>query len=387
MSEGIAGMTRKFCWGLALLLVFAGSCSAYSSTIDGPLGANFNGEYRDIHSADLNRAGVHWIRGFIAMNRETSATVDAAPAVAGSLDAKAQSFHVILTLKWNLRQSGVPQPGTSQYTETIATLNTLLARVMGKVDILEIGNEPYLETPKGERDSQMNPFYEAMARDVIAFRRNHCAAPCTTELFMGALNRLNVPAVREAPSVRQWLAFVKATPEIRGVDIHPHVKSYKDSISFVEDVVKSIRPDQQFLVTEFSLVWDWKAHMGDRVPAAFAQQYGVPTDMRMWQAIRAALQSPYTQEEWDTLLEDSSWFAAQKNFIRDEMKLFQDTKQLAVATYGFEQGASMTRNFGPDSVPWLLNSVYARRTVQEPPGAPAPTNPYWFNSFRQLDAK
>lgn len=380
-------MKKKLWWGLLALILIAGASYAFPAPVHDALGANFNGEYQDVNYADLNRAGVHWIRGFIAMNRQTSADVHAAPALASSLDAKARGFHVILTLKWDFRQTGVPRPGSIRYAQTIATLDALLARAMGKVDILEIGNEPYLETPEDQRESQLNPFYEAMARHAIAFKESKCTSPCSTELFMGALNRLNVPAVRQDACVQRWLAFVKATPEIRGVDIHPHVASFKDSIPFVRDVVRSIRPDQQFLATEFSLVWYWKAHMDDPVPGGFARQYGVSADTRMWQAIRAALQQPYTQEEWTALLEGSTWFAAQKNFIQDELKLFRDTRQLAVATYGFEQGASMARNFGPNSAPWLLNSVYARRTVREIPGAPAPANPYWLEAFEKLDAK
>jgi hypothetical protein len=124
--------------------------------------------------------------------------------------------------------------------------------------------------------------------------------------------------------------------------------------------------------------------MNDPVPAAFAQQYGVPADMRMWQAIKAAIQDPFTQEKWNALLEDSRWFAAEKSFIPDEMKLFRGTKHLAVATYTFEQGSLMTRNFVPTKPPWVLNCVYARRTVRETPGAPAPTNPYWLQAIKQL---
>lgn len=202
---------------------------------------------------------------------------------------------------------------------------------------------------------------------------------------MGALNKLDAPAVRQAPWVKRWLAFVRATPEINGVDIHPHVASFQQSVPFVRYVLKGIRPDQQFLVTEFSLVWYWKAHMHDRVPPIFAQRYGMSTKLQMWQAVHAAILHPFSQEEWNDLLTGSSWFAAQRLYIQEEVRLFRGTGRLAVACYSFEQQASMTRNFGPKSVPWLLNSVYARRTVREAPGGTAPTNPYWFTAFKQID--
>lgn len=44
----------------------------------------------------------------------------------------------------------------------------------------------------------------------------------------------------------------------------------------------------------------------------------------------------------------------------------------------------MVRDIGPDSVPWLLNSVYSDLTAQpSADGTPAP-NPAWYEEFRAL---
>ena len=83
-------MRKRQWWSLLALILIAGATCLHAAPPDGVLGANFNGEYQDINYRDLNRVDTHWIRGFIAMNRESPANVTAARAVTESLAAKAQ---------------------------------------------------------------------------------------------------------------------------------------------------------------------------------------------------------------------------------------------------------------------------------------------------------
>lgn len=369
---------------LVVLSVIAGTAAA-QVPLDGSLGANFNGEYQDVNFSDLGDAHAHWLRGFLNMTEVNLRTPGAELAISTTLSAEANGFHTIFTLKWPFQHSGIPQANSQRYKSTLLQLDSVLPLVMGKVDIIEIGNEPYWETPAGQRGRQLNDFYEAMALHIIAYRKMHCEAHCRTHLFMGALNRLNRPEVRNAQWVKRWLDFARITPEIEGIDIHPHVDSLAASRPFVEYTLKHLRPDQKFLATEFSLVWYWKSHMDDPVPADFAREYKLSANLKMWQAIAAAISDPFSQQEWNDLLEQSPWFAARNHYIDRQVALFRSTGRLAVACYGFEQGTSMTRKFGHNSVPWLLNSVYARHTVRSGVSADPPTNPYWLSSFRKLN--
>ena len=86
-----------------------------------------------------------------------------------------------------------------------ARLDAVLPLVMGKVYILEIGNEPYIESRREDRDLDLNAFYEAMAARIIAFRRQHCGDGCRTRLFMGSLTQLETPG-QETPSTERWMA-------------------------------------------------------------------------------------------------------------------------------------------------------------------------------------
>src|SRR3546814_2746180 len=133
----------------------------------------------------------------------------------------------------------------------------LLPLVMGKVDSLVIGNEPYFETREQDRDLDLNAFYETMAGRIIAYRSANCGSDCKTKLYMGALNRLDLKK-NITPSTERWLAFVKATPAIEGVNIHPHVPKIELSKAFLDYILPRMRPEQTFIVTEFSLVGWWQ---------------------------------------------------------------------------------------------------------------------------------
>jgi hypothetical protein len=367
----------------ALAALSANGAPATRAPLNGALGANFNEHYEDVDFAELRRANDRWIRGFVTMPQVDPANAGAHRAIATTLEAERRGFRTILTLKWPMKETGIPGAGSPGFDRAMAELDSVLPLVIGKVDILEIGNEPFIESPKSEQDGRLNAFYEAMATRVIAYRTRHCPGACRTRLFMGALNRLNQPAMRTAATER-WLRFIRETPQIDGVDIHPHVRSLQDSKPFLSYVLPRLRPDQTFIATEFSLVWYWKQHLRDPVPASFASRYNFAPKTQVWQAIAQAIASPFPQEEWDELLTASPWFAERRDFLTNEMEMFRGTGRLAVATYGFKQGGSMVRTFGPDSVPWLLNSIIASRTVQQRADGTEGTNPYWFAEFRKL---
>jgi hypothetical protein len=63
----------------------------------------------------------------------------------------------------------VPVPGSEAFERELRRLDGLLPRVVGDVDVLVVGNEPFLETREEDRDGgRLSDFYEAIARRVIA---------------------------------------------------------------------------------------------------------------------------------------------------------------------------------------------------------------------------
>ncbi|WP_186456766.1 hypothetical protein [Sphingomonas suaedae] len=344
----------------------------------GVLGGNYNEHYQDIDIVDLQKANAQWIRTFVRL-----AQGDRDAAIAKLLDTGDQGYKTILSLKWVFEQRDFPQPGTPAMQTEINRIDSLLAQVMGKVDILVIGNEPYIDTAQQYADADLNAFYELMADRVIAYRTQNCVTDCKTRLYMGALNRLDLPE-RITPSVERWMQYVKDTPQIDGVDIHPHIPRIEASRPFLDYILPRMRDDQRFIVTEFSLIWWWGENQRQTVSTAFADAYGLPHTTYNWEVIKSAVETPFTKKKWDDFLSLSPWFENRKRYLSNQMRIFRNSGKLAVATYAFRQSQQSGENYGPDKTPWILNGVYAPVTVQANPDGSAPFNYAWIDDFRQL---
>lgn len=352
----------------------------------GAIGANYNEHFEDVDWRDLEKADAQWVRLFLPMPQVDRAGAAEHGAIKTILAARDRGYKTILTLKYPYNRVPFPKVDSAEFERQLARTDAVLPLVMGKVDMLVIGNEPFIESRKQDWNANFNAFYERLAKRVIDYRAQHCGADCRTRLYMGALNHLERPAWRTATTER-WLAFVKATPEIDGVNIHPHIRAIEESKPFLDYILPRMRPDQKFIATEFSLVWWWQANMKGTVPAAFADKYGASRDARNWQIIKAALETPFPKTQWDEFLAQSPWFESRKHYLANQMKIFRDTGRLAVATYGFKQGSSMSAAWGPEKTPWLLNSVYAGRTIRPNADGSAAPNYAWIDDFKALQQK
>src|SRR5699024_5783298 len=147
-----------------------------------------------------------------------------------------------------------PEPARAGREAALSRVDAGLTHVISEVARPTIANEPFIESLAEERDDRLNDFYETVAQRVIDFRREHGSSEQRTSLYMGALNRLDL-ADRHTPAAERWMTFIRETPELEGVDIHPHVE-YPDAVQpFLDYLLPRMRADQTFLVTEFSLVW------------------------------------------------------------------------------------------------------------------------------------
>ncbi|GAA3246288.1 hypothetical protein [Nonomuraea helvata] len=378
---------------IALTAVLAASTTTHTATAAegrpvklayGALGANFNQNLDALNYRELREAKAQWVRGFFPMPATDQGDPAAHFAIRKITEAAGRGYDTILSLKFPYDRASFPAPGSAKMSAELARLDRVLPTVLNKVDIITIGNEPFIESLPAERDARLNEFYETVARHVIDYRRAHCGADCRTVLYMGALNRLDLPD-RRTPAAERWMTFVRETPEIEGVDIHPHVPSPQAVQPFLDYILPRMRPRQTFLVTEFSLVHYWKEHLRDTVSTKFAHQYGFAPDTQVWQVIKAAIDKPFSERKWDDFLTSSPWFTSQAGFLRDQLRLYRSTGRLAVATYAFKQDDAMVEDFGPDKTPWLLNSVYAAYTVQ-PRGALSGRG-YWLDDFRALQRR
>ena len=101
-------------------------------------------------------------------------------------------------------------------------------------------------------------------------------------------------------------------------------------------------------------------------------------------ASQARREQLFTQQQWNDFLRMSPWFESRKHFMRNEVRKYRETGQLAVATYGVVQGKAMVTGIDKDKKPWMLNSLYVPLTVQHDEGGGLPHNYTVFDDFTSL---
>lgn len=347
------------------------------------LGANYNEKLIWIEHDELHQVGAQWIRGFIDMHQIDSLHPDQDPNVNALLEAIDAGFKTILSFKWDYNELDFPESSTAEHAAELQLLNRLLPIIMGKVDILVIGNEPFIEAKSGQKDERLNVFYESLADAVIDFRNTHSDL-ASTRLYMGALNRLELPAKR-TPAVERMLRFIASRPELDGVDLHLHISTLEGHKAMLDYALSRIRPNQTFLATEFSVVWHWKKHMTDEASTYFCSKYenNFPTGTKVHEVINSAIHNPMPYAQWEEFLSHEPWYMAYFHFISEAMRLYRATGRLEVATYSFCPMRDRKRPFMATDTPWMLNGVYAPSTVQLTDGVRHENFP-WGEEFRRI---
>ncbi|MGP3985806.1 hypothetical protein [Streptomyces sp. 3N207] len=347
----------------------------------GILGANFNGDPAKVTFDELEGVSATWLRGFFPMRDADKGAISEKPQIKKLLEAKERGYGTVLSLKFPYNEQDIPTPGTDAWKTAFERVKKVLPTIMDRVDILVIGNEPFLETRKNQRDRRLNLFYEKIAQYIIAYRAEHSARK--TKLYMGALNHLDW-ANGQTGATKRWMKFVKKTKDIEGVDIHPHVTSLAGAKKYLDYILPRMRPEQKFLATEFSLVLLWKQHQTDPVSAQFAKKYKDAQGKQVWEVLREATEHRFTQQKWDDFLSMTPWFEDNKTYLQDQLEQFRKTERLAVATYGVSQDEAMTTNFTAKKNPWMLNSLYCPYTVRQGKGGLPGRNRVWIDQFRAL---
>ncbi|AGP59463.1 hypothetical protein [Streptomyces rapamycinicus] len=356
----------------------------------GVLGANFNEDPTRVDRDALNALDATWVRGFVPMDTIKDGTDPSRQrAIQNLLELREQGFGTILALKFQFSKEDqtVPSPTGEEMKAELAAVDEVLRTVLDKVDILTVGNEPFLETHAEERLTKLNPFYQEVAKHVIAYRKKRFPDGCRTHLYMGALNHLDDPEMI-SDATRDWIEFVNDTPQLEGLDIHPHVTSAQAAQKYLDYVLRWLDDDKKFLVTEFSLVNHYEKQMTRNIPADFVDAYEKDLDItretKVWQLLKLAAEQRFTQQQWNDFLRMSPWFESGKHFMRDEVRKYRETGRLAVATYGVVQQKAMVTGIDKDKKPWMLNSLYVPLTVQHDEGGELPHNYTVFDDFTSL---
>lgn len=110
------------------------------------LGANYNESLTQIDERELAQVNAEWVRGFLDMHQLGDRDPSQDANVRALLAEKQRGCSVILSLKWNYHDIDFPDLGSMVMDTELARLRRILPVVLGKVDILVVGNEPFIES-------------------------------------------------------------------------------------------------------------------------------------------------------------------------------------------------------------------------------------------------
>jgi hypothetical protein len=137
------------------------------------LGVTYNQFLQSIQEQEVSKLNATWIRGFLDMHLLGNQDLSQNGDIQAMLKAKAHGRRTILNLKWNYETGPFPTPGSTAMTQEVDQLNRVLPVVLGKVDILVIGNEPFIETEAAQNGQPLIDFYRTMADDVSSYWNSH----------------------------------------------------------------------------------------------------------------------------------------------------------------------------------------------------------------------
>lgn len=362
------------------------------------LGANVNENLDWLLPSLMDQSHTSWVRGFVPafqfMRGERSFDTDAGLK---SLNSAAHSGrHVVLSIKWDCKSRGgdgrVPQPDSAKEKQWFKFADDLLDATKGSISILVLNNELLIDTqqpdlePGPDGQIPMVAFLRRLAAHIAAEHRTSADGK-PLPLFAGGWTRLDLEAHRNLRAIRASMEWVKADPNIVGADYHlhqPDMHSTEEAMRFVHAQI----PNKPLIVTEFSLVWKWKAHLEDRVastPAgiSFTHQYGLPSKMTVAEFLNGAFQNRVTPAEWNSFLASQPWFEPDYlSHIAPEMA----ANGVIVATYAFTlnpfpNATKHALHVDANTAPWFLNDLFVPTLVVAPSSTRAAENYGMFDSF------
>lgn len=355
------------------------------------LGANFNEFLHTAQAEPLAVARVGWVRGFLPAldfidgRRELGADA----GLAAFRAAAARGQRVALTLKWNFlqRQERVPTPESAREQACFAF--ALAAARQGRPDVFLLINEYFPDTmpedtlPDAQGKIPMVVFLQRLTAHVAAAGlRDPRGAPLP--LACGGFTRVDLPRMQQHPSLRVLLPWLATAPELAYVNFHLHQQSL-DQYAVALGYMRQHVPTKPFIVTEFSLVWVFRAHLEDALGAsptgrAFAQRHGLAPEMTVRAYVNAAMAQRVPEAQWHAFLNSQPWYDPE--FLRQSCDLME-RHGVTLATYAFlSESSGAQRPLRAGDTPWRLNPIYAERFAVSPdPQRPA-VNPDFFAAFR-----
>ncbi|MEM9830907.1 MAG: hypothetical protein AAF944_09720 [Bacteroidota bacterium] len=368
-----------------LFLLLTLSTIFLNTAIAQELGVNFNETISYAKDPQtISRTETTWVRGFLDFfeyMENPKKLTDPKGDLAAFLNLQKHGFKTILSLKFRFRKATIPYPTSEEAQVYLDFLSEILDHVWGKIDIIVIGNEPYIESKREEWDTKLPAFYKSLCIHTHNYGKGKTALP----IYFGAFNKL-YEQDWQTQGVDEMLDFVRQESWLSGVNIHIHHSSNDQISSIYNYVDERIRRDQKVLITEFSLVHWWKTNNLDSIPGEFAKSYGYPKHQKVHEYILFALNNPRPKQEWDDFLKNSPWFEERKNYLTEAYEIFKSYESFHVATYPYR--IKWGKNYSSTSMPWLINNLIAGVTVKaNPKTGEDQFNYHFIEDFKEIQSK
>jgi hypothetical protein len=371
------------------------------------LGANNNESPTNLDPVLLKRTQTKWVRAFFPashfINGKTSFATD--PEIAAFKRLGDLGHHLFLTIKWDNRKDyastterRVPAPDSAEEKRCFAFASQLLNTFKGHVSGLELVNELTVDThpddlkfgPDGV--APMIRFLQRLAAHLTA--EQHLARDGgPLPLYAGGFTRMDQEKMQNNPVLRSFMQWLSASPLIFGVNFHIHQQSlgqFDESLSFVRSQI----PKKPFAITEFSIVWKYKAHLTEKLSvgknaAAFCQKYKRNPQDTVADYLGAAYGDPVTQDEWHAFLATRDWFDP---YFLSKSTALMEKYGVTLATYGFAHGPGKPGKRAPRKLdgnftPWSLNMLFPYSWVSPQPDGSAPVTYGFFDDWLTIQKR
>jgi hypothetical protein len=370
------------------------------------LGANSNESPTNLDPMLLQRTQTQWVRAFFPASHflDGKTSLDTDPQIAAFKRLGDLGYHLFLTIKWDLKHdygnsSGrrVPPPDSPEEKQWFTFASQLLRTFSGQVSGLELVNELTVDTDPADltagRDgvAPMIRFLQRLAAHLTA--EKHLARDGTPlPLYAGGFTRLDQRRMQDNPVLTSFMHWLSDSPLIFGVNFHIHQHDYDQFAASLAHIRRHV-PNKPLAVTEFSLVWKYKARLGEKLSkgknaADFCQQYQRNPNHIVADYLSAASANPVSQDEWHAFLATREWF--------DPAFLTKTTTLMAqhgvtLATYGFSHGPrkarARPREVTIDTTPWGLNMIFPFSWVRPQPDGSAPITYGFYDDWLAIQKR
>ena len=336
------------------------------------MGINLNEQVDVTDYQDLADTRTKWVRCFVeVIDIYKAGTLNSDAKVAAFNALHSKGYKTVLSLKFDFKKHGFPAPNSADWNNYLNFIQPLLAKMMPFTDVIIVGNEPFIESLEADWNEPLNTFYRAACEKTNTYlTTNNIDKP----IFLGALENLFRADRQSNAGYTNFLALVKNTPYIAGVDLHIHHGATEEMVNALSFAKGRIREDQKMLVTEFSLMHHWRSNNNTLISAAFITAanasstdriFAPPANVtRNFQYIDYALKNPRPAEEWYAFWKNSPYLENRKSYLCTAYNNFKDAGNVFLTFYALRQSYPLNTDFTVNTDPWVLNGLFMNRSIE-----------------------